>query len=673
MEQLPSRSSNEPSSERSAVSAAVENTGGADDELRLLVPWSHWHRVFLRNLLDALWLRREPPLQLTSAPAPFWPDVFVARGMPGGGLWRSALYHAFLITTVWGFSVTWLGRPQVKPRNPFENSKLTYYPVSEYLPPLDTGSESAPIDRKGEPAYAKQRIISLPKDADNTAQTIVTPSPLKIAHDVPLPNIVAWSPVPAPVPTAAIQGATPKLALPEVTPAAPAPDVRHAELHAPALPQPAIVEPPPAIDNAKLRVPADLISATAVEPPPATNQLHSNAPKLPGAAAVEPPPSTADLKSRSVTVPTPAVVQPPPSTAALGRKLGELNVAHLEPQVAAPRLPLAPQRAIATTAGGNGGGGSAGAAAPPRTAGATTPGGSTGNGGAVAPPPSLAGLGTSAQASGQLIALGIHPVPPSGPIDIPQGNRRGAFAAGPEGKLGAPGTPDIRGGGHGSGGSGKGNEGPGTGAGNGAPAGIHISGGPVNPGPVAVAGPPANAAPDNAAAPAAARSVLLAAARPAHVADLARQTRPAAPKGPVDAPKIEDAVFGPKKYYSMTLNMPNLSSSGGTCIVRFAQLHEDGFQGDLVAPVAMQKVDPAYPNELRRSGIEGTITLYAVIHSDGSVGEVRVLRGLDERLDENARVALAKWRFRPGTKNGSAVDLEAVVQIPFQARGVTPF
>jgi TonB family protein len=166
--------------------------------------------------------------------------------------------------------------------------------------------------------------------------------------------------------------------------------------------------------------------------------------------------------------------------------------------------------------------------------------------------------------------------------------------------------------------------------------------------------------------------VLLAASRPARIADLARQTRPG-PGSPVDAAKIEEKVFGPKKYYSMTLNMPNLSSSGGSCVVRFAQLHEDGFQGDLVAPVAMHKVDPAYPNELRRSGVEGTITLYAVIRSNGSVAEVRVLRGVDERLDENARLALAQWRFRPGTKNGSAVDLEAVVQIPFQARGARPF
>jgi len=65
--------------------------------------------------------------------------------------------------------------------------------------------------------------------------------------------------------------------------------------------------------------------------------------------------------------------------------------------------------------------------------------------------------------------------------------------------------------------------------------------------------------------------------------------------------------------------------------------------------------------------VEGTVLLYAVIHKDGSVGEVRVLRGLQGRLDENATVALRRWKFRPGTKNGEAIDLEAVVQIPFRA------
>ncbi len=148
-------------------------------------------------------------------------------------------------------------------------------------------------------------------------------------------------------------------------------------------------------------------------------------------------------------------------------------------------------------------------------------------------------------------------------------------------------------------------------------------------------------------------------------ADLARRLSPAS----LDAPgRIEDKVFGSKRFYSMTLNMPNLTSAGGSWIIRFAELDETSIKGDVTAPQAMLKVDPAYPAELMRDHIEGTVTLYAVIHKDGTVGEVRVLRGVEERLDQNAKVALSRWKFHPATKNGSAVELEAVVQIPFAVR-----
>ena len=89
-------------------------------------------------------------------------------------------------------------------------------------------------------------------------------------------------------------------------------------------------------------------------------------------------------------------------------------------------------------------------------------------------------------------------------------------------------------------------------------------------------------------------------------------------------------------------------------------------KGDLTAPEATQKVDPAYPLELMRRNVQGTVTLYAVIRNDGSVSDVRVLRGVDDQLDQYARAALARWHFRPATKNGAAVDLEAVVMIPFK-------
>ena len=68
----------------------------------------------------------------------------------------------------------------------------------------------------------------------------------------------------------------------------------------------------------------------------------------------------------------------------------------------------------------------------------------------------------------------------------------------------------------------------------------------------------------------------------------------------------------------MTLNMPNLNSGGGSWIIRFAELKEDSDHGDLVAPLATRKVDPGYPAELMRRNVQGTVTLYAVIRSDGT-------------------------------------------------------
>jgi len=131
---------------------------------------------------------------------------------------------------------------------------------------------------------------------------------------------------------------------------------------------------------------------------------------------------------------------------------------------------------------------------------------------------------------------------------------------------------------------------------------------------------------------------------------------------------IEKRVFGTRAYFSLIMNMPNLTSATGSWIIRFAELKESTGNGRLTAPVATTKVDPAYPPEVLRDHVEGTVTLYAVIRADGTVDGIKVLDSLDSRLDANAMRALSGWHFRPGTKNGEPVALEAVVQTPFRMR-----
>jgi hypothetical protein len=89
---------------------------------------------------------------------------------------------------------------------------------------------------------------------------------------------------------------------------------------------------------------------------------------------------------------------------------------------------------------------------------------------------------------------------------------------------------------------------------------------------------------------------------------------------------VDTKVFGTRRHYSMRLSMPNLASSTGSWSIRFAELNATGHGGsDLSAPEAITKVDPAYPQDLMHDRVEGVVVLYAVIHADGSVGEVRVL------------------------------------------------
>ena len=87
---------------------------------------------------------------------------------------------------------------------------------------------------------------------------------------------------------------------------------------------------------------------------------------------------------------------------------------------------------------------------------------------------------------------------------------------------------------------------------------------------------------------------------------------------------------------------------------------------DVSAPGPLRKVDPKYPPTLIKERVEGEVVLYAVIRSDGSVDSIQLVRGVDEQLDANATQAFSQWKFRPATKQGTPIDLEVIVHIPFR-------
>jgi TonB family protein len=563
-----------------------------------------WHRVFWGNVTDLVVRREPPPLEITSQPVPIPEDKWVSISLRPRHFLESYGYHiAFVILVYVVSTAAWFNHP-VKLDSPFANTAIDHYALSEYLPPINTGPKGQAKPRQGSPKLAKQEILSVPPNPDNSRQTIVTPPDIKLNHDVPLPNIVAWTNIPG-QPIAASQRQLSQLKLPQFTPQ--------------------VVEPTADVSKLKSRNKVTALDQQAV---------------------IEPKADVSQLKPK-LSMPTmaqPSVVEPPLSPDQLKLKRGEMNMAQLTQQAAAPQLPVEPQRAGPT--GDAPAAGTAGKAVPAQ--------------------PSLQGL-QSSKGQGQIIALSLNPADVRGPVSVPAGNRSGEFHASPSGKPGAPGTPTITGN-PGATGSGAGG-GTGSGSGNGgtgnAPPGISVGAAPPGATTAAVTGTPGKS-PGEAQAEAN-RKLIAAAMRPT----VPSVSRPPAAQPPptmsdTDTDSIERQVFGPKKFYSMVLNMPNLTSASGSWIVRFAELKQSDNKIALTAPVAMSKVDPAYPADALRDNVEGTVTLYAVIHIDGSVSGIKVLGSVDPRLDEAAAKALARWQFRPGTKAGEPVELEAVVMIPFR-------
>jgi TonB family protein len=68
--------------------------------------------------------------------------------------------------------------------------------------------------------------------------------------------------------------------------------------------------------------------------------------------------------------------------------------------------------------------------------------------------------------------------------------------------------------------------------------------------------------------------------------------------------------------------------------------------------------------------IQGIVEIEAVIESDGTVGEVKVVRSLDAEfgLDEEAVKAVKKWLFKPGKKDGVAVPVLVNIEMTFTLR-----
>jgi periplasmic protein TonB len=61
------------------------------------------------------------------------------------------------------------------------------------------------------------------------------------------------------------------------------------------------------------------------------------------------------------------------------------------------------------------------------------------------------------------------------------------------------------------------------------------------------------------------------------------------------------------------------------------------------------------------------VLLEAVVKTDGTVDDVKVLRSLDAKfgLDQEAIKAAKLWRFQPGTRQGEPVPVVVTMELSF--------
>jgi periplasmic protein TonB len=94
---------------------------------------------------------------------------------------------------------------------------------------------------------------------------------------------------------------------------------------------------------------------------------------------------------------------------------------------------------------------------------------------------------------------------------------------------------------------------------------------------------------------------------------------------------------------------------------RFIPIYEVDTQPERVTDFVIP-----YPEDLRKNGIEGEVVMLLSIDAQGNVTKARVLKGPGHGLNEAAREAALKLKFKPATKRGQKVATDLTYTYRFE-------
>jgi len=89
-------------------------------------------------------------------------------------------------------------------------------------------------------------------------------------------------------------------------------------------------------------------------------------------------------------------------------------------------------------------------------------------------------------------------------------------------------------------------------------------------------------------------------------------------------------------------------------------------KGVVTAPRVKKAPDPAYSPFARSVKKQGVVVLWGVVHEDGKMRDIRVVRPVGFGLEEEAVKAIQTWEFEPGRKDGQPVPVQLNIEVNFR-------
>ncbi len=135
-------------------------------------------------------------------------------------------------------------------------------------------------------------------------------------------------------------------------------------------------------------------------------------------------------------------------------------------------------------------------------------------------------------------------------------------------------------------------------------------------------------------------------------------------------------VFGGAQVYTVYLDMrqteadPTPSWTLEYAVVQDPAAQASAFEGPsttqqgLVLPFPTVREPPVFPVELVRKYLRRLVIVYAIISTEGKMGQLSVMDSPDPLLKEPVLASLAKWVFRPARLNNQPVAAKVLIGIP---------